>query len=296
MTTVAHVDCAALRGGPCEQVSVGTFLDRSGMMRSVEVRRCVNCGHATTFPPLADVRFLYGDRESQDYQPDIRNSLSKRIKSLAFRFQAKRLLRQVPPLGRTALDFGCGSGQFTTSISSLTPQTEWTASDFFDDRPQELAGCIYKSNDNLAEEGAQFDLVLALHVLEHDDDTPKLLAGICSFAKAGGTVVIEVPNVECWWNKVFGRFWDAWYLPYHRHHFSRRSLVRALERGGLEVLAVHGVTAPTMGRSMANLFGTRNNLFWLLFGIALHPIQLAGEAISGRRTALRAVARRPLAD
>ena len=263
-------------------------------MPVLEVRQCAECRHATTFPPLADVRFLYGERESQDYQPDIRNSLSKRIKALAFRLQAKKLLGQVPGVPRKALDFGCGSGQFTSAVSSLSPGTEWTASDFFDDRPQELTGCAYVPNDLLEQRTEQFDLVVALHVLEHDDDTEALLARISARAKPGGTVVIEVPNVECSWIGVFGRFWDGWYVPYHRHHFSRRSLVETLERNGLQVLAVHGITAPTMGRSMANLFGARNNLFWLLVGIALHPLQLAGEILGGQRTALRAVARKPL--
>jgi SAM-dependent methyltransferase len=290
------MDCAAQRGELCQQVSLGSFLDRSGMMPEPEVRQCARCRHATTFPPLDDVRFLYGDRESQDYQPDIRNSLSRRIKALAFRFQARKLLGQLPGLPRKALDFGCGSGQFTSALGSLSPATEWTASDFFEDRPQELAGCAYVPNDRLEQRAEQFDLVVALHVLEHDDDTAALLARISSHAAPGGTVVVEVPNVECSWIAVFGRFWDGWYLPYHRHHFSRRSLVQALERGGLEVLAVHGITAPTMGRSLANLLGARNNLFWLLLGIALHPLQIAGEAFGGQRTALRAVARKPVAD
>ena len=197
-----------------------------------------------------------------------------------------------PALGH----FGCGSGQFTSALGSLSPATEWTASDFFEDRPQELAGCAYVPNDRLEQRAEQFDLVVALHVLEHDDDTAALLARISSHAAPGGTVVVEVPNVECSWIAVFGRFWDGWYLPYHRHHFSRRSLVQTLERGGLEVLAVHGITAPTMGRSLANLLGARYNLFWLLLGIALHPLQIVGEAIGGQRTALRAVARKPVAD
>jgi hypothetical protein len=86
--------------------------------------------------------------------------------------------------------------------------------------------------------------------------------------------------------------WDAWYVPYHRNHFSRRSLVSLLDSSGLDVLFVHGVTVPTMGRTMANMFGRRNNLFWLLIGIALHPLQLIGETLSGQPTALRVIARK----
>ena len=43
---------------------------------------------------------------------------------------------------------------------------------------------------------------------------------------------------------------------------------------------------------MANLFGRRNNLFWLIAGIALHPIQYVGEKLSGQTTALHVIARK----
>ena len=47
-----------------------------------------------------------------------------------------------------------------------------------------------------------------------------------------------------------------------------------------------------MGRSVANLVGARNSLPFLLAGAALHPVQLAGEKLSGRPSALRVIARR----
>ncbi|MES2492210.1 MAG: class I SAM-dependent methyltransferase [Pseudomonadota bacterium] len=284
--------CAANAGYACELVSLGAFLDRSDKVGAVEVRQCRHCGHGVTFPPLADVAFLYGDRESQDYQPDTRNTLARRIKDIAFRRQARTLLRQIGNPGAQALDFGCGSGQFTRVMGELIPATRLTGSDFFDAPPPDLAGRPYAHSDVIAQQPDRYDLIMAMHVLEHDDDVDGLLARIVRPARSGGTVVIEVPNIECFWGKVFGRFWDAWYLPFHRSHFSRRSLTALLRRHGLEITAVHGLTVPTMGRTAANLFGRRNNLFWLLIGIALHPLQLLGEALSGQKTVIRVIARK----
>jgi hypothetical protein len=91
---------------------------------------------------------------------------------------------------------------------------------------------------------------------------------------------------------VFGRHWDAWYLPYHRTHFSRDSLRALIRSEGLIVEREIGVSLPTMGRTVANLFGQRNSLAFILIGVALHPMQWLGELVTGRPAALRMIARK----
>jgi hypothetical protein len=46
-----------------------------------------------------------------------------------------------------------------------------------------------------------------------------------------------------------------------------------------------------MGRSIANVLGTRNTLPLLLLGAILHPLQWIAELISHRPSALRVIAR-----
>ncbi|MEP2612534.1 class I SAM-dependent methyltransferase [Marinobacter alexandrii] len=283
--------CAKGVGQYCEQQRLGNFIDRSGVVGEIEIRRCIHCGHGVSYPPIPDVSFLYERRKSQDYQPDARNKLSRFIKDVAFRLQAKKLLRDIGDVEGRLLDYGCGSGQFTRMLDETASDLVVVGCDFFPDPPAELAKQSYLSHDQLSESGELYEGVLAMHVLEHDDDTTKLLRSITSQVKPGAVVIVEVPNADCVWGGIFGRFWDAWYVPFHRHHFSSTSLRNALEVEGLEVRHIRQVTVPTMGRTIANLFGQKNNVFWVLVGIALHPIQLAGEALTGRRTALRAICR-----
>lgn len=283
------MSCAARPAAPCEWRDLGAFVDRSGLVGAVRVEQCAHCGHARSLPPLADVAFLYAGRESQDFQPEARG-LAHAIKAIAFRREGRRLLRQIGPAPATLLDFGCGSGQFTRALGDLLGPPRVTGSDFFPEPPAELADRPYLPMDRLPEQAGQFDGVIAMHVLEHDDDATALLRRIAAMVRPGGTVVIEVPNVACVWARIFGKYWDAWYLPYHRTHFSRASLEAQLAAGGLEVQAVHGAVVPTMGRTFANMFGARNTLFWLLLGIALHPLQLLGEKLTGQPSALRAIA------
>jgi hypothetical protein len=110
--------------------------------------------------------------------------------------------------------------------------------------------------------------------------------------KPGGTLIIEVPNIDCRWARFFGSYWDNWYLPYHRSHFSRNSLRRLIERHGLVICDEQPICTPSMGRTLANLAGNSNSLPFLLMGAALHPLQWIGEKGTRQPTSWRFTARR----
>lgn len=270
---------------------LGEFPDPSGKVGPQTIWQCTRCGHGVTRPPLADVAFLYDDRSSQDFQP-LATGLARTIKTMAFDRQAVAMLAQLPERPGSVLDYGCGSGLLTRALGDRLGLGQVTGSDFHADPPAELADRAYLPMADLAPKAGTFDMVIAMHVLEHDDDSDALLARITAMARPGGLVVIEVPNIDCVWAKPLGRAWDAWYLPYHRTHFSRASLTALAGRGGLDVLALYDVCVPTMGRSLANLCGTNNSLPFLLAGVALHPVQWAGEKLTHRPSALRLIARK----
>jgi len=280
--------CAVKNDTSCDFVSLGKFTDKSGKIGHVSVMQCRHCRHAISLPAIPDVAFLYDNRESQDFQPDTRG-LTRWIKNIAFRSGARKLLKQLDISPNKLLDFGCGSGHFTRLIGDLLPDVDVIGSDFFDDPPKELTDHSYIPIAQLSSLESNFDVVIAMHVLEHDDDIATLLTRISRMVSSDGRLVIEVPNVDCLWAKLFGRHWDAWYLPYHRSHFSRASLIQFLEHEGLEILSVHAITVPTMGRTFANIFRSNNNFLWLLLGIAAHPLQWFGEKLTGHPSAIRVI-------
>lgn len=285
--------CPASGGAqPCDFRSLGAFEDLSGKVGHVEVHQCRRCGLGISMPPIPDVSFLYEGRETQDFQQD-GSRIGHAIKRVAFRRQAQALLRQLDRRPARTLDFGCGSGLFTRCLGDVLGDGSVTGSDFDSTAPADLAGRSYLVAADLDAHKDSFDLVLAMHVLEHDDDAGALLDRIASMAKPGGTIVIEVPNVECAWVSVFGKAWDAWYLPFHRSHFSRRALRALAEERGYTVMAEVDVCVPTIGRSLSNVVGGNKGLAWLLAGIAAHPVQWAGEKITGRPSALRIILRKP---
>lgn len=291
MTDTDRRPCASYDRSACEFVSLGSFDDKSGLVGHVSVAQCKHCGLGISLPPLRDVSFLYANRESQDFQPQT-TGLSHRIKDWFFRRQAAVLIRQLGGPPGSILDFGCGSGQFTRCLGDLVGADRVTASDFHDEPPVELRGRNYLPAAMRKHYRGMFAAVIAMHVLEHDDDSESLLEQIVSMTHRGGMVVIEVPNVRCVWARILGRHWDAWYMPYHRTHFSRVALRAMMVRAGLTIIADRGACVPTMGRSLANIFRAKNNLFFLLVGAALQPIQWFGEKLTGEASAIRIIARR----
>lgn len=283
--------CPAAPRGRCAYDNLGSFEDKSRKVGNVEVLRCRHCGIGITSPSLPDVGFLYDGRKSQDFQPQT-SGLAHRIKTIAFRRQARALLNDVGTRPARVLDFGCGSGLFTRCLDDVLGGGAVTGSDFHREPPVELENRRYVPLDQLEECQGTFDLVIAMHVLEHDDDAAGLLDRIARMARPGGLIVVEVPNIDCLWAAIIGRSWDSWYLPFHRTHFSNRSLQGLLRRGGLEIVDMADVCLPTMGRTLANALGAENSLPFLIAGILLHPIQWIGERVSRRSSALRIVARR----
>lgn len=283
--------CGARENAPCELGTPERFRDQSGRVGEVSVLRCRHCGIGITHPPLPDVAFLYEGRESQDFQPTTAG-LARTIKTIAFRREARNLLKQVGKTPLRVLDFGCGSGLFTRCLGDILPHSKVTGSDFHDDPPAELEDRSYVPNRGLEGDESRYDLIMAMHVIEHDDDPVSLLGRLRDLGAPDCTYVFEVPNVDCIWARIFGQAWDAWYLPFHRLHFSRASLRSIVERSGFVVERETDATIPSMGRSLANVFGRRNTLPFLLLGAMLNPVQWLLERISGKPSGLRVIARR----
>lgn len=295
LSTAARITDAAIcpvaADSQCDLGRPQAFPDRSGQVGAVSVRRCRHCGLAISDPPLADVGFLYENRASQDFQPTA-IGLARSIKKIAFRREALRLLRQISDKPRSLLDFGCGSGLFTRCLGDALPGSRVVGSDFHHEPPSELSDRPYISNADLDKQSAGFHVIIAMHVIEHDDDPIGLIRRIADLGTPDGKLVFEVPNVDCVWAGIFGKAWDAWYLPFHRVHYSRASLRTIVERSGLKVEREIDACVPSMGRTLANLLGTDNNLALLAAGIALHPLQWIVERVTGRPSALRIIARK----
>lgn len=259
----------------------------------VEIWQCEVCGHGVTRPPMADVAPLYANRASEDFLARD-TGVVRAMKKFVFGKLARSLLDSSSGTVRKVADFGTGSGMLADALTEQAiPGAIVYALDFFDDPPAGLGAVEYRSFSDSKDLLGQIDLLTCFHVLEHSDDSDGMIEQLRSYLRPGGTLVVEVPNVDCVWTPWFGKACANWYAPYHRVHFSRRSLRGLVERHALEIVSEQDICGPTFALSLAGILGVRPNSALFLLALALRPIQWLAEKLTSRPSALRIIARVP---
>lgn len=89
---------------------------------------------------------------------------------------------------------------------------------------------------------ASFDAACAFHVLEHLATPLDALRRIRSALRSGGTLFVEVPNIDSFAARRAGAAWGALEPLHHVGHYSPRSLEALLDTAGYET--VHLETVP----------------------------------------------------
>lgn len=146
------------------------------------------------------------------------------------------------------LEIGCGEGFFLRAAADAGFEVQGLEFSDFGLRaqhPELLAkvrfGDAFAALDRLIAEGAQVDVCVMEHVLEHVADPEGLLARLPGLLRPGGVVAITVPNdfspvqAEARALGLIDRdFWVS--PPQHLNYFNADNLPRLLERMGFEVL------------------------------------------------------------
>ena len=152
---------------------------------------------------------------------------SNRVKSLTWRAEKG-----------VVYDIGCGNGALLEALRDHG----WRAvgTDLNADNAEQVqtrTGCtVIGGPDFLARlpEG-DVSVVSLMHVLEHEQEPDKLLAGIHRCLLEKGRLVLAVPNGASVIRWVFGRYWAGFDLPRHRWTFTPRSISRILQNNGFSI-------------------------------------------------------------
>jgi SAM-dependent methyltransferase len=192
------------------------------------------------------------------------------------------------------LDYACGNGNFALSMRRLFPNSDVFATDYHTEAPPMLkeSDVQYTDYTRLGDKGP-FDFILCRHVLEHTYNPVEFLRRIGSLLRSEGVLMIEVPNLEAPFRRIFGRHWDLHYVPFHPIHFSKAALRKAVVDAGLTVENEGGAEMPKIGRSLRNWIGCKYNAALFVSGVLLHPLQIAAGVVSGEPTCLRLWSRKP---
>lgn len=204
------------------------------------VWRCAACGWQAARRDgitvlLADARELSHAFSAEQFE----NLLT--VESRHFWFGARNklimwALRRFFPDAQTFLDVGCGTGQVLRALAREMRSLRMTGLDasfaglqFLVERIPHL-DAIQAAATTLPYE-SEFDVVGAFDVLEHIPDDAAAISEIARSAKAGGGVLLTVPQHPRLWSSI-DRYSG------HQRRYTRRDLISLVRHAGLDVLFV----------------------------------------------------------
>ena len=149
----------------------------------------------------------------------------------------------------------------------------------------------------------KFDYIMLWHNLEHQKDINVILNKCSEIMKKNGSLIIEVPNSESLQSKLDTENWIYWDVPRHIHHFSLKSIIKALKKSGFLIKKINTFSleygAFGMVSSLLNIISSKKNLLFkqlqnnnvkkinkiylyllLIFSFILSPLALIIELIA----------------
>jgi SAM-dependent methyltransferase len=204
----------------------------------VECPRCelVSTGQVT--PRVADGAF-YADRyyaQASDYADAQKSAVTT---DLAENQERLRTARRYAGIERgRVLDVGCGGGALLATFqragwecAGIEPSRDLAAS-----ASAVLGGGVHQGMlEEAPFESATFDVITAIHSLEHSLDPIRFLECCHRLLKPRGALLIEVPDFGSRAARRGGAAWAPLYPDVHHYHFTIRSLTRLVTRTGFRV-------------------------------------------------------------
>lgn len=208
--------------------------------------RCEDCQHLFQNPRLSIEGLSF-------YYRDFYDGLGKeRLEAL---FSAgpdlylarARMVAAVEEPGRW-LDVGAGHGHFCNVARDVLPKTTFDGldmTDSIDDAERRrwvgrgIRGLFPEVAPRIEASGELYDVVSMSHYLEHTIDQRAEIAAAAKVLRDEGLLLIELPDPECAFGRLFGRYWMPWFQPQHLNFLSLQNLEKLLQEHGFSPVVRH---------------------------------------------------------
>ncbi len=244
------------------------------------ILRCSNC--EVIFPRVAVNKNFYKKYYFPNYYMNTR--LPSPILQSTYRFVANFFSRI--QLGRylklntgRVLDFGCGQGDFLTSlpptIKKYGVEINQKAIKFIKEKYPEIK--IFRTWEKLKSSRIKFDLITLWHVLEHLEKPREVLKQLARRLRRGGYLIISTPNSNSWGLKWGQEYWFHLDTPRHLAIFNFNNLINLCRQLSLRPITIKGgvIDYPLdFFWSIYNRFKAKNFFlnFWL--GLVILPLSI----------------------
>lgn len=231
---------------------VEMFDDRYGEPNRYQLARCGHCGHIATAPRLreSDLPALYGTYYPRKYTDAAAVAReAAKVKGAFARFirwwnGTDNQGQYSVQAGDTMLDVGCGNGTSLLEAKVLGAMVFGIEADP-NVRPIAVSLGLtihFGSLQDCPFPGQFFDLIVMNQVIEHLPDPDLALQILRERLVPNGRMVLVLPNTASLWRHLSGNRWINWHIPYHLHHFDRKSFERMVQHCRLEIVHSRTIT------------------------------------------------------
>ena len=212
---------------------------------------CDNCKTVTInpFPDLERVLSYYPpDYHCYNNEVRYKSTAFSYMKSLYRKLFVGGLLSSLDAEGKKVLEVGCADGFQLMRLANLYHfipfgvEPNRLAFNLARERGVNVENCVLRESsfkDN------SFDVILLLHMIEHDLEPLLLIKKCYDLLKPGGILVGETPVVDCWEHFVCRRHWGGLHTPRHLCLFNRESLKMVLEKGNFREIKITSTLDPS---------------------------------------------------
>jgi SAM-dependent methyltransferase len=151
-----------------------------------------------------------------------------------------RVLRRLRPKGGRLLDFGCGTGHLLKRLSGDFEAFGYDAAPAARSVSRANAPDAVVLEDWESLPSASFDVIVALHTLEHLARPLATVQALAQKLVPGGTFFAVVPNPGGLGHRLKGRHWFAYRDATHVSLLTRTEWMMVLRKAGLHIDRVRG--------------------------------------------------------
>jgi SAM-dependent methyltransferase len=217
--------------------------DKSVSQETFTIQQCAACGFQFTNPrPDAASIGRYYESDAYVSHNSAAQGLVNRVYKVARYFTVRRKVALIAKLngGRPGqlLDYGCGTGHFLAGakragwqVTGLEPNARARH-----DAAARVGQPILEASALAGLAPGSFDIISLWHVLEHVHALHDTLNELINKLKAGGKLLIAVPNAESLDAQHYRQNWAAYDVPRHLYHFAPDPMRRLLASHGLRLV------------------------------------------------------------